>query len=255
VALIILTIISECLFSNDNRGRKENPMTLSEKIRQFQKELIPDIPKKVLSTLFSTTDELVRSGLAEKSLRRGNTMPSFTLPNASGEEVSSDGLLQKGPLVISFYRGNWCPYCNLELKALQDHLPQIREYGAQLIAISPQLPDESLTIKEKHSLDFEVLSDVGNHVARQFGLVYSVVKKLRAIYKEFGFDIPEYNGDESYELPFPATYIVGQDGTILQSFVDADYTRRMEPADIVEYLRLYSMATSMSTGSQGGWMG
>ncbi len=230
-------------------------MTLAEKIREYQKGTIPLIPKETLSVLFATTDELVRSGLAEKSLRRGDIIPPFTLPNASGEEVSSEGLLHKGLLVISFYRGNWCPYCNLELRALQEHLPRIREYGAQLIAISPQLPDESLTIKEKQSLDFEVLSDVGNRVAKQFGLVYSVAQKLRAIYREYGIDIPEHNGDESYELPFPATYIIGQDGTILQSFVDADYTRRMEPADIVEYLRLYSMITSVSSTRGGGWMG
>lgn len=212
-------------------------MSLQEEIKEFQKGIISQIPEETIKLLFAATEKLVKSGLAEKSLKKGDKAPSFSLPNARGETISSYDLLKKGPLIISFYRGDWCPYCNLELKALQNALPEIKEHGAQLIAISPNLPDKSLPTVEKNSLTFEVLSDVGNKVAKEFALVFSLAEELRPIYKEFGFDITEYNGDESYELPIPATYVINTDGIIEISFVDADYTKRLEPEDIVETLK------------------
>jgi peroxiredoxin len=212
-------------------------MTLQQQIEKMQEALLPMIPKNILDTLVSTTRELVESGIADKGLKKGERIPWFELPNATGSKISSDRLLQKGPLVISFYRGSWCPYCNVEFRAMQEHLPQINEAGAKLVAISPELPDNSLTLTEKYNLEFELLSDEGNGVARQFGLVFALAEEVRPIYADFGFHIPSHNGDESWEIPIPATYIVNRDGTILHAYVNANYTQRMEPVEIVEVLR------------------
>ncbi|MFQ5675781.1 MAG: peroxiredoxin-like family protein [bacterium] len=212
-------------------------MSLKQEIEKAQQESMKQIPEDTLKTLIAATERLVQSGLTNKSLRKGDKAPSFTLPNAAGNPVNSSKLLNDGPLVVSFYRGGWCPYCNLELHALQQAFTQMKEFGAQLVAISPETPDHSLSTSEKHSLKFEVLSDVGNRVAREFGLVFVLAEELRPTYKEFGIDLPAFNGDDSYELPVPATYVIGSDGTIVYSFVNADYTQRAEPADIIDVLK------------------
>ena len=134
---------------------------------------------------------------------------------------------------MSFYRGGWCPFCNLELWALQKILPEIERLGASLVAVSPELPDASLNTLEKHRLQFQVLSDRGNQVARQFGLVFTLPQELRPVYEQFGIDIPPHNGDQSFELPLPATYVIASDGTIRYAFVNSDYTQRAEPSDII----------------------
>ena len=140
-------------------------------------------------------------------------------------------------MVINFYRGGWCPYCNVELREFQKVLPEIKELGATLIAISPELPDNSLSTKEKNELDFEVLSDQGNKVAKDFGLVFEMADELKKVYDKFGLDIPKFNGDDSWEIPMPATYVIDSDGTVKFSFVDADYTVRAEPSDVIEALK------------------
>jgi len=146
-------------------------------------------------------------------------------------------LLQHGPVVVAFYRGGWCPYCNLELRALQKSLTEIQKLGAQLVAISPQTPDSSLSTQQKDELQFRVLSDKHSAVARQFGLVFTLPEEIRTIYKGFGHDIAARNGDDSFELPFPATYVIGQARTIHFAFVNADYTKRAQPAAILKVLR------------------
>jgi len=183
------------------------------------------------------TEELVRRGLADHSLREGDHAPDFELPDQLGRFARSVELRVKGPLVVSFYRGGWCPYCSLELQFLQRRLPEIEALGASLVAISPQIPDESLSTAEKQELTFPVLSDVGNIVARQFGLVFTVSEHLRPLYIELGADLPKYNGIDTYELPLPGTFVIDQLGTICSAFVHADYKRRMDPEEIVAVLR------------------
>ncbi len=180
------------------------------------------------------------SGILERALGPGQAVPRFSLPNAAGRTVSVEVLLAQGPLVISFYRGAWCAYCNLELRALQQALPQFEELGAGLVAISPQLPDKSLSQAEEHDLEFEILSDVGNRVARSFGLVFTLAEALRPLYAHH--DLAGHNGDDSLELPLPATYVVDSNGTILASFVDADYQKRMDPEDILRALEARDVA-------------
>ncbi len=212
-------------------------MNLQDQIKEFQKEFLKDVPDEVLKIMLEATEKLAQSGIKNNSLKIGDKAPSFSLPAVNGKPVSSIQLLEKGPLIINFYRGGWCPYCNLELKAYQEMLPEIKGLGAQLVAISPNLPDKSLSTIEKNSLTFEVLSDTGNKSAREFGLVFTLDDKLRPIYKQFGINIPEDNGDDSYELPFPATYVVNSDGTIVLAFVDVDYTKRLEPEEVVKALK------------------
>ena len=210
--------------------------TLKENIAEYDENKKKVVPSEILSVMAQATQDLENSGIVDKSLKTGAHAPKFTLTNHKGEIRSLPGLLEESVGVLSFYRGGWCPYCNMELNALQKVLPQIEANGAQLIAISPELPDNSLSTREKNELSFEILYDQGNKVAEEFGLVFILPEVLRPIYEKFGLDIPAYNGDDTFKLPMPATYIIGQDGQILYHFVDPDYTKRLEPADIVQEL-------------------
>ncbi len=177
------------------------------------------------------------SRIAERALAAGNDASDFMLPNARGEQVSSEVLRQQGPIVVSFYRGGWCPYCSLELKALQSVNAEIEALGARLVAISPQVPDESLSTAEKNQLEFEVLSDVNSKVADQYGLTFSLDEDLRPIYKNWGADVAVVNDDPDCKLPLPATYVISQEGKIVHAFVEEDYTERLEPDEILNSLR------------------
>lgn len=194
-------------------------------------------PAEVLQLFADATKRLEDTGIEAGTLNVGDKMPDFKLPNATGQDVKLGDLLKDGPVVINFYRGGWCPYCNLELKAYADALPEIKALGATLVGISPETPDTSLSTKEKHSLEFEVLSDSGNHVAKNIGLVFPLAEELRGLYMKFGFDLPSRNGDDSWEMPMPATYVVDTDGTIKLAFAKADYTQRAEPKDVIDALK------------------
>jgi peroxiredoxin len=219
-------------------------MNLTEELNQLKQQIQQQLPDDVKATMSQVAKDLVNSAIADRAVNVGDSAPNFTLPNAVGETVALQDLLQSGPVAISFYRGGWCPYCNLELRALQQALPQIRELGATLVTISPQTPDNSLSTAEKHNLEFEVLSDVGNQVAKQYRLVFELPESLRPIYEQMGIDLPAHNGDESFELPIPATYVVNSDGKIARAFVDADYKNRLDPQEIVAALRGLSVTTA-----------
>jgi peroxiredoxin len=210
-------------------------MTLQAQLDAMHLGILKDAPTEG-AAFDADTEQLVHAGIGSGAPKIGNAAPDFRLPDQLGREVDSQALRAEGPLVISFYRGNWCPYCNLEMRALQHHLPQIEKFGARIVAISPQLPDESLSMAEKHELAFPVLSDVGNHVARQYGLVFTVSEHLRPMYAGFGIDLPKNNGDDSFELPVPATFVVDCDGIVRDAFVDPDYKKRMDPERIIEAL-------------------
>ena len=180
---------------------------------------------------------VAKSGLAEKALKVGDKAPDFTLKNADGKEVTLSKLLKNGPVVMTWYRGGWCPYCNIALAAMQRRLPEMKAAGAQLIALTPELPDKTLTTKEKNHLEYEVLTDLNHGVAKEFGVVFELTPKVRELYKK-NFDMAEYNGKEAGEgtLPFAATYIIDRKGMIRWAFVDADYRKRAEPQTIVDFL-------------------
>ena len=195
------------------------------------------IDADTLAVMDRATDAVRASGLADSALTVGDAAPTFSLPNASGETVALSDVLASGPVILTFYRGGWCPYCNLELRAYQALLPEIEAAGATLVAVSPQTPDASLTTQEKKDLTFTVLSDEGNAVARQFGLVHTLPADLVAAYDQFGLDVAGSNGDASGDLPLPATYVIDPDGTIRYAFVDADYTKRAEPSEVLASLQ------------------
>ena len=195
------------------------------------------MPAEVLDLMARTTAELKDTGIENRVLGTGDRMPDFTLPNQHGEMRRFADFLADSPVVLNIYRGGWCPYCNFEMKALADVLPEIKAAGARLVGMAPEDPDHALDTANRHEIDIEILSDTGNAVSEQMGLVFSLAEELRPIYLGAGLDIPAYNGDDSFRLPVPATYIVGTDGIIKADFVNADYTRRMEPAEIVAVLQ------------------
>jgi peroxiredoxin len=196
------------------------------------------IPAEKLKIMDRATEELIASGQKESSLKKGDRVDDFILPDAHGAPVRLQSLLEAGPAVISFYRGGWCPYCNIELRGLQKTLPEIKVLGASLVAVSPQLPDNSLSTEEKNHLEFPVLSDVGNVVARRFGIVFKLPDDLLETYEAFNHGLKGINGDEgATELPIPATYVVDRSGIIRLAFIDEDYTKRLDPQTILATLR------------------
>ena len=211
-------------------------MSLTQSLIHLRAGLRADQSPTQKAVMDRATAALESSGLVNQSLKVNELAPNFMLPNHLGQIIELQSLLRIGPVVLSFYRGAWCPYCNLELHALQKIVPQLQQLGTTLVAISPQIPDHSLSTSEKNGLTFEVLSDVGNQVAHQYGLVFTLPDALRPIYQDFGIDIPAHNGSNSFELPIPATYIIAPDRRVVRSFVDPDYTKRLDPEDILNAL-------------------
>lgn len=179
------------------------------------------------AVLAKATEVLVKSGQAERAIHQGQKAPDFTLPDAKGQPVRLSDLLKRGPVILTFYRGGWCPFCNLQLRSYQAHLAEIQAKGAELVAVSPQTPEYSLSTAEQDALTFPVLSDVGGQVARTYGLVFKLPDEVVPIYKSFGIDLEKHNGDTRHELPIPGTYLIGRDGMVLLSHVDADYKNRL----------------------------
>jgi peroxiredoxin len=181
--------------------------------------------------------EMAGAGKLEAVLKPGDRLPSFTLLNAQEQERSVEEFLARGPVVIVFFRGRWCSFCSLQLIALERYRPMFEALGASLLAISPQLPRFGLEAVQTDGLSYEVLSDIGNVVARRFGLAYSLPGWMVRFYEEFGLSLSLYNGDDRNELPLPGTFVVNPEGIITKSFVHLDHTRRAEPELILEALR------------------
>ncbi|WP_175690569.1 peroxiredoxin-like family protein [Burkholderia anthina] len=212
-------------------------MSLLAQIDVLKVGMTDKVPAEVLQAMGKAAEDLAASGITEKALKAGARAPVFELPDAEGRPVRLNELLKDGPVVLVFYRGQWCPFCNLTLAALQRVLPEIREAGATLVAVSPQTPQSTAATVKASAIDFPVLSDMGNHVARSFGLVFLLAADMRPIYRDLGADLPDFNGDASYELPLAATYVIGKDRRVAYAFVDSDYTRRLEPAEIVRIVK------------------
>lgn len=210
--------------------------TLAAQTRATVEAFMANLSPEDQQTVGAAFERLLGSEAGEQAPRPGDQAPDFTLPNAAGEAVRLQDRLAAGPVVVNFYRGGWCPFCNLEFKALHDILPEIRQAGAALIGISPELPDVSRQTIQQHGLQFEVLSDVGNRIARDYGLLMVVDEAVRPLYQQWGIDVPAANGDDSFALPLPATYVIDTTGTVRAAHVNKDYTTRMEPADILAAL-------------------
>lgn len=212
-------------------------MTLNEQLKKLQHKLENSRDERHVAIMRHEMDDMIKESVSSKALQNGHQAPSFHLPNVHGNTVRLGELLKDGPVIVNFYRGSWCPYCNLELRAYQQKLNEIKSFGGQLVAISPELPDHSLSNKEKLALEFDVLSDVGNIVASQFGLVFTMSKVLGEVYRELYTDITLYNGDDSWQLPIPATYLIRTDRSIAFTYVNVDYTKRCDPIEVINQLK------------------
>jgi peroxiredoxin len=209
-------------------------MSLKEQLAEYRAGWYKRVPPQRQAIMQRHIDELRNGAIARTTLKVGDRAPAIVLKNAKGETVDISMLLKKGLVIVTFYRGGWCPYCNLELKAYQDLLPEIAAAGASLVAISPEKPDDSLSTAEKNALTFEVLSDVGQKVGRAFGLVYEFSDELRSAYQGFNLDIPAHNGTPSeWALPVSATYVIDCDGLIIYAYTDPDYRDRADPRDVL----------------------
>jgi len=194
------------------------------------------VPQATQAIHEQVIEGLRAQGICRRALAVGAKAPGFKLRDHNGKTLSSAELLETGRLAICFFRGRWCPFCVAQLEAMNLALPQIRQAGASLVAVSPQTVQQSFFMADQHRLGFPLLSDTGNRVAHEFGLVYRVPGYQEAIYRRAFVNLPFTNGDESWELPIPAVYVVDRDGTILFAAVNPDYKERPEPEELVEQL-------------------
>ena len=216
---------------NDTRPLREIFAERKKLIAQYVPPATQAIHERVVS-------DLNASGMLAGVLQVGAKIPEFTLQDHNKKPVTSSALLAKGRLVVCFIRGRWCPFCVGQLEAMNFIVPQIREAGAELIAVSPQIVSQAFFMADQHRLRFPLLSDPQNEVARKFGLVYRVPEEQQALYRRTFVNLPHANGDDSWELPIPATFIVDRDGAVTYAYANPDYTERPEPLDILARLEL-----------------
>src|SRR5581483_55640 len=191
-------------------------------------------PAEVVALYQRAIEEIRASDLFERALKLGDRAPRFELPDEDSKQVTSDALLSQGPAVICFFRGRWCPFDVAQLEAMNDMLPDLQAAGASLVALSPQTQHQSFLMHDQHKLRLRLLCDSGNHVARQFGLVYRVPDYQQQVYRRSFVNLPFANGEDSWELPVPATYVLAKDGKIRYARVDVDYRQRPEPLEILK---------------------
>ncbi|HEY3720193.1 MAG TPA: peroxiredoxin-like family protein [Roseiarcus sp.] len=220
-------------------------MSLQDKLDAFKADFEgKKAPPHVVATMHKATADLIATGQADRAPKVGATAPRFELPDAHGKMVGSAGLLTEGPLVVTFYRGIWCPYCNMDLQAIEAAADEIRALGASLVAISPQTAPNRRKSERENALSFPILSDHGNAVANAFGIRYRLPDDLIAVYKGFGNDLAIGNGEDSWTLPMPARFVIGTDGVIAYAEVNPDYTRRPDPSELLPVLRRLRTATA-----------
>ncbi|TXF87605.1 AhpC/TSA family protein [Neolewinella aurantiaca] len=218
-------------------------MSLTQELLAANQTNRANIPGETLAKMDAATQALLDDHIEDRAPKAGDTLPGFNLPGVDGSKVSLTDALNGKPFgVVTFYRGGWCPYCNIQLAHLQNRLPEIEALNAELIAITPETPDNSLNTKEKHDLSFAVLSDIDNSYARELGMVFALPDSIREIYGQFGLDVAKFNGNDDWELPLPATFVIKADGEILHAFTPADYTKRLDPDVILEVLRKQQVA-------------
>ncbi|MBY0450073.1 MAG: AhpC/TSA family protein [Cyanobacteria bacterium] len=206
-------------------------MSLRDELEEFRQYFLANFPAEKAAIMARADAELNERQVLKHVLKVGDTAPSFSLPSATGQTITLESLLYKGPAVVVFYRGGWCPYCNLELRAYQRLLPEIQKAGGQLVAISLQSPDETLSTQEKNELAFPVLSDTDGKVTQAFGLLFELPDYLQALYTELGHDLPNIQSVGKWALPVPGTFVIAPNGKIVSSYADVNYRVRMEPEE------------------------
>ena len=212
-------------------------MSLHSELVSYFNDFAATMPAARLATIQEAGRALETSGIVERALKEGDTAPDFALPAANGRTVSFAEVLRRGPAVVSFNRGGWCPFCSLELRAYQKAHPEIAAAGASLLAILPQTVEHSRAMAERMSLTYPVLSDKGCRLAEKFGVAFELPTAIREIYRESGAVLPDYNASADWRLPIPATYIVASDGRIVLADVDVHVEHRLEPLEAIEAVR------------------
>lgn len=239
-----MLLLASC---NTSKKEEEKAMETTENTTNTERTLEADLNKRKADFEQKASEEkkkiyaegiqaVVDAKIVDNALQVGDTAINFTLKNASGNEVTLYDELENGPVILMWYRGGWCPYCNLTLHHMQESLPQFKSYGANLLALTPELPDNSISTKEKNELEFEVLSDIDNKIAKEYKVVFKLTDDVAKAYEE-SFGLSNYNGNNKAELPLAATYVIGQDKVIKYAFLDAEYRNRAEPADIIAVLK------------------
>lgn len=211
-----------------------NEMSLQNEIQDLMVEMGKKVPADKMEKVGAFIGRLASEGVGNNARRVGEKAPDFALRGASGHTVSLTGLLAKGPVVVKFFRGEWCPFCDLELRAYQKILPEFAAKDASLIAISPQSPENNQSTVKNRSLGFEVLSDPGNTVAKAYGIVFSMNAAEQDMHKDFDVDLPAINGAANFDLPVPAIFVIDRAGGIAWEYVESNYTARVEPADVLK---------------------
>ena len=211
-------------------------MSLNALLQQTLEASNTRFPEEARKVITSAMDEMRQMNIAKSARCVGDYLPAATLKDANGGELVISELNEDGPLIITFYRGGWCPYCNLELRAYQNVLDKIEELGGQLVAITPEKPNQSLSTIEKNALSFPVLTDTANAFAKSMGIAFELPAGLKALFTQFGMNLPDLNDRAGWALPVPATFVVDATDRIVLADIDVDYTRRLEPADAIAAL-------------------
>lgn len=209
---------------------------LEQKIEELNGNLAKQLPTEVLEVFGKSIQDLKAQDIEQSSIGTGKRFPDFILQNTNDETVALQELLKNGKVIVAFFRGSWCPYCNLELKALQDNLKQITDRNATLVAISPQTSDHSEALRNNHDLDFELLTDKDNAVAKQLGISFGLQDFVIPTYGSLGIDLSEYNENANNELPIPAVFVIDTNGNITYRFVDTNYMNRIDIQELIEQL-------------------
>ena len=218
-----------------NKLTKNSITTLKSELDARRSDWAAKAPEETKTIYNEGILAVEHSGIIQSALQVGDQALDFRLNNATGRPVQLSEVLSQGSVVLTWYRGGWCPYCNITLRHLQQRLQDFKNAGANLIALTPELADNSLSTREKNDLQFEVLSDINNEVAKKYGIVFKLTEAVAQTYKQ-AFDLESYNGNDSNELPLAATYVIDTHGIIRYAFLDAEYRNRAEPADILNVL-------------------
>ena len=211
--------------------------TLREELAERKRLMELYVPADTRAVNERATEALRNSGMTKRALKIGEQAPSFTLLDHNGKPLSSTALLANGPLVIAFLRGRWCPFCCGEAESLNRIFPEFEKAGASLVAITPQSGNQAYFMHDQHKLRFPLLVDEGNKVARQFGIVYRIPDYQEKLFSSVFINLPHINGDTTWELPLPATYVIGCDGKVQYAWINVDYTERAEPGEVLSIVR------------------
>ncbi|MBF7091285.1 AhpC/TSA family protein [Flavobacterium sp. ALJ2] len=210
--------------------------SLAKQIKNLNNQLSQQVPQEVLEVFEKSINDLKMQNIDKKSIKIGDIVTPFSLLNTKNQLIHSKDILKKGKTILAFYRGSWCPYCNLELRELQNNITKITDKKATLLAISPQSSDHSMALTEKHELTFEVLTDKNNKLAKQLGISFKLQEFALPIYQAIGINLEEFNQNDENTLPIPAVFVIDTDGSVIYKFIDTDYRNRLDIDELIQSL-------------------